>query len=371
MKKSSQISLLILGILAALAILMASCSKSETALKPQIKPLMEAVYSSGFIVSGDEYQVFAQTEGVLKEKLVADGSNLSKGQALFIIEGAQQNARMQFAQEAYQVAQRNARLDGPILKEAFSALQNAKSKLNYDSANFIRYQNLISERATSQVEFDRTKLSYENSLNDYQIRKSSYQKLKDQTALELQNTSNNLKIAQDENARYTIKSELDGMLFKSMKEAGELVKKGELLATIGKPKGFYFKMKIDELDVQRVKSGQDVVVKIDAYPNQIFKAKVSKVYPIVDPRDQSIRVDASLIDTLPGYYSGLAAEGNIIIQEKEHALVISRTLLLPGDSVLIKTQEGNQLVKVQKGVETLSEVEIISGLSADTELVNQ
>lgn len=371
MKKSHPHSLLLLGLLGVLAILMSSCGQAELSLKPETKPLMEAVYSAGFIVSGDEYQVYAQIEGVLKVKLVKDGETVKQGQVLYMIEAAQQNSRYQLAQEAYALAQKNARTDGPLLKEYLSVLQNARTKLSYDSTNYIRYQNLIEEKATSKAEFDRFKLSYESSLNDYQIRKSSYQKLKDQTALEVQNTNNNLKIAQSENARYTIKSQIDGMIFKSVKEAGELVKKGELIAIIGKPQGFYFKMKIDELDVQRVKFGQEVVVKIDAYANKIFKAKVAKVYPIVDPRDQSVRVDATLLDSLPGYYSGLAAEGNIIIQKKENALVIKRTLLLPGDSVLTKTADGNVLVKVQKGVETLNEVEIISGLTADTELVNE
>jgi multidrug efflux pump subunit AcrA (membrane-fusion protein) len=111
------------------------------------------------------------------------------------------------------------------------------------------------------------------------------------------------------------------------------------------------------------------LVKIDAFPQKIFRAQVTKIYPTVDPRDQSLRVDAQLTDTLPGYYSGLGLEANIIISQKDKALVIPRTLLLPGDSVAVNQNGQGKRLKVVKGAETLSEVEIISGLTPASQLI--
>lgn len=346
-----------------------SCNRNGDLIKPELKPITEAVYASGHVVSENEYQVFAQTEGILAEKKVTEGKPVAKDQVLFVLENPQQNARQQFAQEAYEVARRNYQNQGPAMREAKAALEAAKTKLSFDSTNYHRYQNLFQNRATSRAEFEKFQLAYQNSQSEFRAQKSRVANLKNQLYLELQNAGSNLKIAKDESSRSEVKSQIAGVLLKTLKEPGELVRRGEIIAVVGQLSSFYLKLSVDELDVQRVKTGQPALVKIDAYPGRIFKARIAKVYPIVDPRDQSLRVDATLLDPLPGYYSGLALEANIIIRKKEQALVIPRTVVLPGDSVEIKKGGKVQKVKITKGVETLSEVEVLAGLDKNSEVV--
>jgi multidrug efflux pump subunit AcrA (membrane-fusion protein) len=136
------------------------------------------------------------------------------------------------------------------------------------------------------------------------------------------------------------------------------------VAVIGKDGQFYLQLNVDELDIQRVAVGQDVFTKIDAYPDQIFHAKVSKIYPMINKQQQSIRVDADLTDELPGGFSGLALEANIVIRQKENALVIPKTALLPGDSINVRTPDGVKTIKIEKGIETLDEIEVLRGLDS-------
>jgi HlyD family secretion protein len=159
------------------------------------------------------------------------------------------------------------------------------------------------------------------------------------------------------------------MVFKLMKERGELVRRSEAIAVLGKSDEFFLKLSIDELDIQRVKEGQQVAVKIDAYPNTIFRGKVTKVYPLVDTRQQSLRVDASLNDKLPNLFSGLAVEANIIIREKENALVIPRLAILTGDSVWIAHSDGKKKIKITRGIETMEETEITQGLTTESKII--
>ena len=355
----------------AILFLLSACKKDNT-IKPQVKPLMEAIYASGFVVAKDEYQVFSQVDGSLADKLVKDGDEVKQGQPLFIIEGDQQSSRSQLAKENYDMAIRNAGNDSPILQELNAALAFAKTKLSFDSLNAARYSNLLKSNATSQVDFDRMKLTYENSRNDFVLQKSRYQKTKNQLYLELQNAKSQLQISNDERGRYIVRSEVNGKVFKTMKEKGELIRRNEAIAIVGQDNTFYLQLSIDELDIHRVKEGQEVLVKIDAYPDHIFKANVSKIYPIVNTQQQSLRVDATFSETLPGSFSGLAVEANIVIQEKQKAIVIAKAALLAGDSVWIKTGEGKKKIKVTRGIETLDEVEIVSGIdSSDLLIVNR
>jgi HlyD family secretion protein len=351
-----------------LATIAVACGNNHNTITPQVKPLMEGVYASGYVVSENEYQVIAQAEGYLIDRLVNEGDSVNKGDILFRIESEQQAARHRAAQEAYAIALKNYQEGSPVLAELKNAVANAKAKLEYDSVNYVRYTNLLKNNATSKAEVDRVSLVFESSRNEYALQKSRYEKAVNQVHLDFQNAKSQLQIAQSESGRYAVRSEVSGRVYRIVKEKGELVRRSEVLAVVG-GNTYYLQLTIDELDIQRVKMGQEVLVKIDAYPDKIFNARVSKVYPMVNQQQQSIRVDATLTDKLPGAFTGLAVEANIIIRKKDKALVIPRSTLLKGDSVRVKANGNIKTIKVVTGVSTFDEVEIVEGISEETEVI--
>jgi HlyD family secretion protein len=361
MQRGIYVSTLVVSILAG-------CSRNGEFIRPGTKPLIEAVYASGYVVSVNEYQAFSQVDGYVANKLVNDGDAVKKNDALYIIEADQQSARYRIAKETYELAVRNFSDGSPVLSELNAARMSARSKMQFDSVNLVRYTNLLDKNATSKAEYDRIKLGYENARNDFQLADSRYKKTYDQLRLELKNAENQYRIARDESARYTIRSQVAGKVFSTHKEPGELIRRTELVAVVGSGDSFYLRLNVDELDIQRVKTGQSVLVKIDAYPEKVFNAEVSRIYPLVDSRQQSLRVDAILKDELPGAFSGLALEANIIIRKNEHALVIPKTALLPGDSVVVRTDTGEQKIKIKKGISTFDEVEVLEGLDETSQL---
>lgn len=352
-------------------LLVAACMQRNDLVTPKVKPLIEAVYASGFVVAEDEYEVFAQVDGYLVDKLVNDGDDVKKGDILFIIEDRQQSARSRLAQENFEQARNNNKHDSPVLRELQAAVASAKTKMQFDSVNFIRYTNLLNQKATARIEFDRARLQYENSRNDYRLQNSRLERTRDQLALAQQEASSQLQIASIETARYSVRSEVDGKVFKTLKEKGELIRRSEMIAVVGRDDDFYLQLSIDELDLQRVKKGQQAMIKIDAFPGKIFNATIDKVYPMVNQQQQSIRADASFTDPLPEAFSGLAVEANIIIQQKKQAIVIPKSALLPGDSVLVRTDDDDKKIKVSTGIQTLDEVEILHGLDSTQRLIVQ
>jgi HlyD family secretion protein len=356
--------ILVVSVLVALQ----GCGKGSYTT-PQEKPLVEAVYASGFVVSDQEYQVFSQVDGTLRQVVVKEGEEIKRDQPLLVIESNQQNARYTVARDAYEMAKKNYGENSPVMRELKSALATTHSKLEFDSVNFVRYGNLIKANATTRNEYDRAKLAYENSRNEQNLQMSRIERTRNDLYLAYQNAENQWKIAQEESGNYRLRSEVDGMVFKIMKEPGELVRRSEPIAVLGKKGNYYLKLSIDELDIQRVKAGQEVVMKIDAYPDMVFHGKIKKVYPMVDTRLQSLRVDATIDEQLPGLFSGLAVEANIVTRKKENAMVIPKTAVTEGDSVLIKTESGEKKVKIIRGIETLDEVEVVKGLTVSDQLV--
>ena len=354
-----------------LMLILIACQRNHDVIKPQRKPLMEAIYASGFVVARDEYQVFAQAEGYLSAKLVMDGDTVRRGDPLFIIEADQQSARYRIARENYDMALANYSKGSPILRELTSAVDAARTKMQFDSLNHVRYSNLLRSNATTRADYDRMKLQFDNSKNEYILQQSRLEKTRNQLYVDLQNAKSQLQIAGDESGRYTVRSQINGRVFKTMKERGELVRRNEAVAVVGMDNLFYLQLNVDELDVQRLKIGQEVLAKIDAYPGKVFNGRVSKIYPMINKQLQSVRVDADLTSPLPGDFSGLALEANIVVRKKEDALVIPKAALLPGDSLNVKTDDGVKKIKIKRGIETLDEVEVAGGLDSAATLIVQ
>lgn len=350
----------------ALFLLLSSCGNKNEYARPSVKPLMEAVYSSGFVRAQQEYEVFSEGEGYVVDKLVEDGDLVKKGDVLYILNATQPNARYQVARQNYELAAKNLDKNSAVLSELKALVQSAESKKKFDSINYERYKNLLKQNVGTKIEFDRIKLTYENSSNEFQLYSNRYQRSLNELQTQYENAKQQLIIAGDDSGRNIVKSLADGKVFLTRKEKGEVVRRGESLAMIGNTSSFYIELSIDELDITKLQLNQQVLVKIDAFPTEIFHASVSKIYPLIDIRQQSLRVDATLTDSIPGAFSGLALEANIIIQQKDKALTIPKSALLPGDSVWINQDGSKQKIAIKKGIETMDEVEILAGLDSTT-----
>jgi multidrug efflux pump subunit AcrA (membrane-fusion protein) len=345
-----------------------ACNDNKQVMKPAYKQLTEAVYASGNLLPRNEYKVFALAEGYLTKR-VEDGDSVSAGQVLFELESDVQRIRSQNAREQYRIAQANYVKDSPVLQELEAVLASAKAKLQIDSINYVRYKNLLENKATTRIDYDRASLSYETARNEYASLKNRYQKTRTQLLAELQNAEAQYKINAEQHANYTIKSRIDGMVYEIYKEAGEMVRPNEPIALLGNKNEVYLKLNVDELDINKIKVGQEVLVKIDTYPDQIFKAQVTKIYPMLNEREQIFRIDASFVEPPQNLYAGLTVEANIIINRKEQALTIPKSFVSANDSVKIEKDGKIHSVKIRKGIENMEFVEVLAGLDTNSILI--
>jgi HlyD family secretion protein len=355
-------SLLLLGILSA-------CKKQQQTVTPVYKPMVEAVYASGSVVPRNQYQVFALADGYLIEKAVEEGQEVKSNQVLFSIDNQIQGIKLQNALENYRLAQQNYGADSPELNELEANLQSAKAKFQNDSINYIRYKNLLASNATTLVVHDQAYLNYQTSRNDYYALKRRYQSRRSQLLNALQQAESQYKLASEENSYYSVRSGMDGLVYEIYKEQGELIRKGEPIAMLGEKEKYVLKLAVDELDISKVKVGQEVDVVIDAMRDKILKAKIEKIYPILNKKDQSFTVDAVLDEPMDGLYAGLTLEGNIIIRKKDKALTIPKSALVGKDSVRVQREKGTELVKIRKGAENLEMVEVLGGISSEDILI--
>lgn len=349
---------------------MTSCSEPATQT-PQTKSVTEAVYASGYLEALDQAEIRAQAEGILLQSFVSEGEQVRKGQLLFTLSGVALDSRLQSAQLNYEIARRNTSESSPVLEEARKNVAIANEQFLIDSLAWVRQSNLFQKKAASQSQYENAQKAFESSRQSLQRSHSQLKSKQDQVIRELEISQKELKMVQDELDFYEVKSDRDGIFYESPFTPGEFVKKGDILAVIGSDRGYLGSLKIDEKDISRVNQGQQVLLEMDAFPGKTFAAIVTKIYTRIDPIDQMLRVDATFQDSLPASLTGLALEANILIREKKDALVIPGNLLLPGDSVLLLQDGKEQKIKVETGIRTLSEVEILKGLSPESKLIKR
>lgn len=349
-----------------LFLLFISCEENTETTKAEIKNIQQAVYASGNIYPSNEYKVFANADGFITELKIQEGDTVFKDQELMIIENDIQQARYESAEKIYELAKSNISVNSPALQEYQAVLNTLKQKLYIDSLNFTRFEKLYSQQACSKSDLEKASLQYVSTKNDYLAKKNGYSKLKNQLTIDLKNAEAQYKVNAKDATNYTVKSLMSGRVYDLLKEKGEAVRRNEPIATIGDYSDLKIKLIIDELDLPKLTINQKVFIKVDMFKDQIFEARLTKIYPKLNKYDQSFRADAVFVNAkLPDLY-GLSLEANIIINQKDNALCIPKNYLVSEDSLWVNQNNERTKIKVKKGVEDFDYVEILEGITKET-----
>jgi multidrug efflux pump subunit AcrA (membrane-fusion protein) len=347
-------------------VLITGCSR-DGRISPQRKDIVDAVFASGDLKMNDRYMVTSMTEGYLLKSFVDEGDTVFLGQELFHIRDDAPRAQLENAEAAYRYALRNVRPDSPVLQKLNQQLVQLENQLETDSLNFRRFRNLISSNAVSQADYDQAKLAYENTRAELKAQKNSIDDTQRNLNLDLINARANLVDRQDNSDYYTLTSKVDsGIVLQTMKEDGELVKKGETLAEIGAGE-FIAMLDIAEEDINRVTLGQEVYIELNTQKDKSYKARITKLHPAFDQDEQSFIAEAVFTEPVPFLKSGAQLQANIVVQKKQNALVIPSSYLLPHDQVNVAGK--NDPVKVETGMTTNEWVEIVKGVNEHDVLI--
>jgi multidrug efflux pump subunit AcrA (membrane-fusion protein) len=343
---------------------MNSCNAPESTNARRVS-IVDAVFASGHIIMDNEYLVTASSEGYLVAANMQEGDYVNAGMPLFQLSSEVQNEQLSSAQANYQDALHNMKENSPQQSQLRLQIEQAKAQLEIDSANYRRYQNLVKTGAVSQHEFERARMQYENASRQVDILQKSLSDLVEKLRLNLKNAEAQLNIQKENTSDYYLTSFIGGTVLQVYKNQGDLVRRGETIARIGGGKPLV-KLFIAEEDIDKIKEGQLTTISLNTRKDALLDARISKIYPAFDEQQQSFICEATFIET-PKLYANTQLQANIIIDQKENALVIPSDFLLLGDSIIYSNGD-KEFVKV--GIRTSEWVEILSGLD-ESRLIKQ
>lgn len=271
--------------------------------------LRSAITTDNAKVAGDIVEVSARTSGLVTKVMVKEGEEVKAGQVLAQLDDSQAKITLSQAEAALEMAKVNTSKLPSDLNSAQAAVTKARDNAAQASSQaksamiamddmrrqYEKVQALYTQGALAKESLDQARTRYETAratveaatanaasaqagVTEAQAKLDALGKTGSVTY------SAQLKQAQAtyDNAHWVmdnmvIKSLIDGTVVRSPVQTGENVIAGQSIVTVANLKQVWVNANIQEKQVGRVKVGQPVDVRLDAYPGRIFSGEVEEI----------------------------------------------------------------------------------------------
>ncbi len=295
-----------------------------TITHPWRGPAIEAVYATGIVEAVDTARVGAVVAGRIVALPVEEGERVKQGQLLALLDDRQA---------------------GQLLADARARLALADAELARENALAGRGVHTVQALERARAERDRANA----------------------TAL--------LALRQVEDRR--IVAPLDGIVMKREVELGETVAANAVMFDIASPARLRVAADVDERDMPRVRLGAPVAIRADAFPGEVFRAKVTKIRWQGDTATRTYRVEAAL-PAGTKLLIGMTVDTNIVVSEQPDALLVPPAAVRhdppegsrPGAAYVFQVKNGrSERTNVVLGATGPDAVQIRSGLAPNAAIL--
>ena len=283
---------------------------------PKQGQVIEAVYATGTIETTLSIRIATERAARLTALLADEGMAVKAGQVLARFDDAELQASLQEAQ----VRQQNA---GKIL---------------------LRLQNLHARGTVSTEQLDQARTEA------------------DATRAMTQRIMAQIK-------SLTLTSPVDGVIIRRDGEPGDYMPVNQAVFFLKQAdSSLRLTADVDEEDIPKVNPAQRVLITADAFPGKVFEGLVKEITPQGDPVTRSYRVRITLPDEIP-FFIGMTAESNILIAQRDNALLIPNSAITNNAVWLVKDGK-TYPQRVKTGVKNAHTTEITEGLTGkDTVII--
>jgi membrane fusion protein (multidrug efflux system) len=174
-----------------------------------------------------------------------------------------------------------------------------------------------------------------------------------------------------------IRAPFDGRLGIRRVDLGEYLTPGAPIVPLEKLDPIYVDFQLPERELARVSDGQGVEIRVQAYPDEVFRGSIIAIDPGVEVGSRSFRVRGQLANPTQRLRPGMFADVRVSLPADEQVITIPDTAIsyAPyGDSVfVIEGKEGQTTVsrrQIETGKSRAGRVAVVSGLEAGEQVVS-
>ncbi|MFM8768970.1 MAG: efflux RND transporter periplasmic adaptor subunit, partial [Rubrivivax sp.] len=199
----------------------------------------------------------------------------------------------------------------------------------------------------------------------------------DQNAAALEVAQAQVALAQAQLGRMKVLAPFDGITGIRSVSVGDYVKDGADLVVIEDLSSLWVDFRLPEQYLGRLKTGQNVEVQLDAFPQRKYRAQIDAIDAQLDTNGRSVLVRARMPNSDGRLRGGMFARVRAVFDVREKGLVVPEEALVPlgNRQIVFKVVDGPtggkiaQRAEVKIGMRVPGKVEILGGLSADEMVV--
>ncbi len=326
-----------------------------------------SVQAVGSLYPLDESVVSSEVEGRVEKVLADVGDRVDQGQVLVMLSPVE--LRYELDRQRSAVLQVRARLglgpEDPLPRDSsqVASVQRAAADMFDAEQKFHRAEQLYKEKLISQQQLDEAASRFKGARATHDLALQEVEQLKAQ----LQSSETAARLAEKKLADTSIRAPFPGSIKQRRVSVGEFVRVQSPVAVVVRTDELRARLAVPEKWAGVVKTGAPVEVHVEAFPNEVFRGKVSRINPAVTQETRTFEVEALIPNgdgrLKPGFF----------IQASMPSDLTEKVLLAPEKAVsyrygiykvfILKDSKVEER-EIQAGARKDSQVEILSGLAA-------
>lgn len=245
-------------------------------------------------VEGNIVPVLSRVGSFIEKIHVVDNQVVKEGDLLVELDSMDLSLKLEQAVSAYQTALSNIAVSKSMTMDSKLAQQLAATSIEAPRTNlwkakneYARYKDLFEQKLATPQKLDEVKADLETAQAQFDIanQKAESAKVQYQTSL------NQLKVAEN-NADMRLKevnvarlqlsytkvyAPISGVVSKKTIQTGQLIQAGQPLMSLVQSNEVWVTANYKETQLEGMNVGNDVLVKVDAFPDMDFKGKVESL----------------------------------------------------------------------------------------------
>ncbi len=184
----------------------------------------------------------------------------------------------------------------------------------------------------------------------------------------------NMELAEINLSESMICSPIDGIITAKHIDQGNLIRAGDGIVTVADIRTVKIIVAVAEKYSEQINVGTPAKIKVDAFAEKVFDAKVYSIHPALDTQTHTIQVEIRLDNDELLLKPGMFARVTLITKRKDDVVVVGRDVILGGrinDKPYVYVVEKNVAHKrfVKLGITQAERIEITEGLREGQKLV--
>jgi HlyD family secretion protein len=307
------------------------------------------------------------------QDLIAEGTVVDSGQYVATLDRTEASNKLKDIEDEIQKVESQfirTQLDSTInLREARTNILNLKFAI--EEKEIVAEQSKFEAPAIirqSQIELDKSKRALEQAIQNYKLKIEQFIASMKEVSVNLSQIKRKRNAMQTLLNKFVIYAPKSGMVIYSKDWNGQKRKVGSIIspwelqvATLPDMSSMLSKTYINEIDISKIKSGQNVSISLDAFPEKQYTGKVLEVanvgeqLPGTDAKVFEVTIKVNESD--PIMRPGMTTSNTITIKE------FSNVLSIPLEA--LHTMDSLTFVYNKKGYKQL----VLTGLSNDNSII--